>query len=115
MKSTFNPNFYRPRMEYTREMAEARLKDLGYTEFYFTGCSHSNGASFYFELKDGTKVRVSDHPLTGRRAFDYIDISIVPIKTLDSPFAARRKYIAGALTKSEYRAMCKNNGWIYRP
>lgn len=77
----FNPNFYRPNRNYTKEMAEARLKDLGYKNFTFKSVSYANGASFYFESEDGKEIRVSDHPLTGKRAFGTIQIDIVPRKT----------------------------------
>ena len=80
--SNFNADFYRPNRSYTREDAEGRLISKGVKNFSFTGVSYSNGTSFYFELNNGTKIRVSDHPLTGERAFDYVQISIVEIKKL---------------------------------
>ena len=80
--SNFNSNFYTSNTSYTREMAEARMIEKGYSNFSFLGSSFSNGASFYFELQDGRKVRVSDHKLTGNRAFNTIQIYIVEPKTL---------------------------------
>jgi hypothetical protein len=85
----FNPNFYKSNMSYTREFAEQRLISLGYKNFHFKGCSFSNGASFYFESEDGREIRVSDHPLTGRRSFDVIQVDIVPIKKF--PFKGGNK------------------------
>ena len=82
MKTNFNSDFYTTDRSYTREDAEGRLFAKGITNFTFTGQSYSNGASFYFELENGKKVRVSDHILTGNRSFDYIQISIVEIKKL---------------------------------
>lgn len=79
---TFNKSFYQPALEYTREIAEKRLSDLGYKNFSFTGHSYSNGASFYFEGEDGQKIRVSDHRLTGNRSFEYLQIDIVEKKTM---------------------------------
>lgn len=76
MKQKFNKNFYKPNFNYTREMAEQRLISLGYKDFIFKGCSYTFGASFYFYLEDGREIRVSDHPLTGKRAFEVIDIPI---------------------------------------
>ena len=74
----FNHNFYRPNMKYTREDAERVMRENGYTSFHFKGCSYSNGASFYFDVEGLDKeVRVSDHPLTGRRAFYVIELSLV--------------------------------------
>lgn len=79
----FNKSFYRSNFSYTREDAENKLRSLGYNNFTFKGCSYSNGASFYFDVEGLDKeVRVSDHPLTGRRAFDVIEISLVTIKKL---------------------------------
>lgn len=86
MKQKFKPNFYQPNFSYTREMAEQRLLDLGYKDFVFKGCSYTNGASFYFYHKDGREIRVSDHPLTGRRAFEVIDIPITEPKPLPTRF-----------------------------
>jgi len=85
----FNPSFYKPNRSYTREIAEQRLISLGYKGFQFKGCSFSNGASFYFESEDGREIRVSDHPLTGKRAFDVIQVDIVPIKKF--PFKGGNK------------------------
>lgn len=85
-KSNFNSNFYQPKIEYTREMAEARLTEKGFSGFRFTGSSHSNGASFYFEGVNGEKIRVSDHRLTGRRAFGLIQVDLVELEALPLPF-----------------------------
>lgn len=78
----FNNDFYTPNRKYTRDMAEARLLELGYKNFHFKSVSYSNGASFYFESEDGKEIRVSDHPLTGKRAFDFVQIAIVEPKVL---------------------------------
>jgi hypothetical protein len=80
--TSFNNNFYQPNKNYTREMAEQRLLSLGYDSFSFKSCSFTNGASFYFQGKEGQEIRVSDHPLTGNRAFETIDIAIVERKTI---------------------------------
>lgn len=79
---TFNSSFYQSNRNYTREIAEQRLISLGYKNFSFKSCSFSNGASFYFTSEGGQEIRVSDHKLTGKRAFNTIDVSIVEIKTL---------------------------------
>lgn len=113
--NTFNPNFYRSNRNYTKEMAEARLVELGYKNFTFKSVSYTNGASFYFESEDGKELRVSDHPLTGKRAFDTVKIDIVPVKTLENPFKIREKYVAGEISKKEYKAICKERGFIYKP
>jgi hypothetical protein len=80
--TSFNNSFYRPNFNYTREYAEARLTSLGYKNFSFTGSSFSNGASFYFQSESGQEIRVSDHPLTGKRAFDCIQVAIREIKSM---------------------------------
>jgi hypothetical protein len=80
--SNFNSNFYASNRTYTRQDAEERLIEKGIKEFAFTGQSYSNGASFYFEMNNGVKVRVSDHPLTGNRAFEYVQIPIREIKKI---------------------------------
>ena len=49
----FNSNFYKPNREYTKETAESVMESKGIKE-------------------DGTEYRVSDHHLTGRRAFDIV-------------------------------------------
>lgn len=113
--STFNSNFYQSNRNYTKEMAEARLVDLGYKNFTFKSVSYTNGASFYFESKDGEEIRVSDHPLTGKRALDIIQVAIVPIKVLPSPFKVREMYVKGEISKLEYKAICKENGFIFNP
>ena len=79
--ATFNSNFYKSNTKYTREDAEARLYSLGYKNFYFKSVSYSNGCSFYFISEDGKEIRVSDHPLTGKRAFETIQVSITNVKT----------------------------------
>lgn len=80
--SNFNSNFYASNRTYTRQDAEERLIEKGIKEFAFTGQSYSNGASFYFEMSNGVKIRVSDHPLTGSRSFDYVQISLIKISKL---------------------------------
>lgn len=84
--ANFNKNFFHPKTEYTREMAEDRLSEKGFTGFRFTGCSYSNGASFYFEGANGQKIRVSDHRLTGRRALGVIQVDLVELEALPLPF-----------------------------
>jgi hypothetical protein len=78
----FNQNFHQSNRNYTKEMAEEKMLQAGYSEFQFTGCSYANGASFYFTTSCGKEVRVSDHPLTGKRAFNFIQISLVEVKHL---------------------------------
>lgn len=87
--NAFNRDFYRPNRNYTREAAEQRLISLGYKDFHFKSASYANGASFYFESEDGQVIRVSDHPLTGKRAFDVIQVDIIPLQALPLPFKAR--------------------------
>lgn len=113
--NTFNSNFYQSNRNYTKEMAEARLVELGYKNFTFKSVSYTNGASFYFESEDGKDLRVSDHPLTGNRSFETIQIDIVPVKKLDTPFKIRDKYVAGEISKKEYKTICKERGFIYKP
>lgn len=113
--NTFNSNFYKANRSYTREIAEQRLISLGYKDFTFKSVSYTNGASFYFESEDGTEIRVSDHPLTGRRAFDVVQVDIVPVKTPPSPFKVREMYVKGEISKAEYKAICKENGFIFKP
>jgi hypothetical protein len=76
----FNSNFYQPNRNATVEQAIARLNKLGYKNFQFKSSSYSNGASFYFESESGEEIRVSDHILTGNRAFDTIQVSLYEIK-----------------------------------
>ena len=64
--------------------AEKVMTENGFTDFTFTGASYTNGASFYFTLCDNRKVRVSDHPLTGNRAFDVIQLSLFKVKEFTS-------------------------------
>lgn len=80
-KEMFNDNFFTP-TNYTRANAEAKMIEKGYSDFTFTGSSHTNGSSFYFELSDGRKVRVSDHDLTGKRAFEYIQINFKEVRKI---------------------------------
>lgn len=96
MKATqkFNENFYQPNYKYTRDFAEQRLIEKGFSNFHFTGCSYAHGASFYFILEDGRKVRVSDHPLTGNRAFDYIQVMLFDKKYLPTNEKREAKRIA---------------------
>lgn len=79
--ATFNNNFYKSNRNYTREMAEARLVELGYSNFEFKASSFTNGASFYFTSEDNKTIRVSDHILTGSRAFETIQVSFEEMKT----------------------------------
>jgi len=79
---SFNKNFYQPNTKATREMAEKRMLETGFKSFSFKGSSFSNGASFYFTLTDGREVRVSDHPLTGNRAFNVLEVNLYPVKKL---------------------------------
>ena len=83
--------------------------------FTFKSASYANGASFYFESEDGKEIRVSDHPLTCKRAFDVIQVDIVPVKTLPTPFKVREMYVKGEISEAEYKAICKENGFIFKP
>jgi len=111
----FNKNFYQPNRSYTREFAEQRLNSLGYKNFSFKSVSYTNGASFYFEGENGEELRVSDHRLTGDRAFNVIQIDLKEIKVLESPLALRKKYLSGEITKKEYKNICEEKGFIYKP
>ena len=111
----FNRNFYQSNNSATREMAENRLMKKGYKNFQFNSVSRTNGASFYFTGENGEELRVSDHPLTGSRAFNVIQIDLYEKKEHLSPIALRRKYIQNEITKKEYKKMCNDNGFIYRP
>lgn len=105
----FNPNFYQSNMKYTREDAERVMRENGYTSFHFKGCSYSNGASFYFDVEGLDKeVRVSDHPLTGRRAFDVIELSFVK-RGVGLPKVNKKKETSGVspFMKRVYDAMLK--------
>lgn len=113
--NTFNPKFYQPNRSYTREIAEQRLISLGFSNFTFKSASYANGASFYFESKDGQQIRVSDHRLTGKRAFDVIQVDIEEPKALPSPFKVREMYVKGEISKAEYKAICKEKGFIFKP
>jgi hypothetical protein len=99
MKAQFNSDFYTANKSYTREIAESKMTEKGYSNFTFTGCSYSNGASFYFTLEDGRKVRVSDHKLTGKRAFELIQISFV------EPSIGDKARTAKVLAKREQEAI----------
>lgn len=79
---TFNSNFYQPNTSATREMAEKRMVESGYTSFSFKASSFSNGASFYFTLDNGQEVRVSDHLLTGKRASETTQVALFPVKKM---------------------------------
>lgn len=114
MTTNFNNSFYTPNTKYTREMAEKVMRENGYNDFQFKSSSFSNGASFYFDV-NGMEVRVSDHPLTGNRAFNTVQLSLVKVKALPSPIAVRKQYLDGEITKKEYRAICKEWGFIYKP
>lgn len=78
----FNQRFYTPQTNYTRESAEKRLISLGYKNFSFKGSSYTNGASFYFTNEKGEEIRVSDHRLTGKRAFDCIQVDLIEVSTI---------------------------------
>ena len=80
--ATFNKNFYTPNTEATIEQAMDRLNELGYSNYTYKSMSRANGASFYFNLEDGKEIRVSDHRLTGNRAFDIIQVDLYEIKTV---------------------------------
>lgn len=114
MTTRFNNSFYTADRNYTREMAEQVMRDNGYNDFQFKSASFSNGASFYFDV-DGREVRVSDHPLTGNRAFETVQLSLVKVQVMVSPLDVRKQYLDGEITKKEYRAICKEKGFIYKP
>lgn len=82
-----NKNFFQPNLNYTKEIAEKRLHDLGFKNFSYKGSSFTNGASFYFTSENGKELRVSDHNLTGKRAEECTQIRIVEIKE----FPVRKK------------------------
>lgn len=102
---TFNNDFYQNNAKYTREQAESKMIENGYSNFHFKGCSFSNGSSFYFDV-DGKEVRVSDHILTGKRAFDTIQISFVEVKTLKTNIVKKTGGIS-ELMKAVYATMLK--------
>lgn len=82
--SNFNKAFFQPNRSYTRQMAEDKLISLGFTGLSFNGCSYENGASFYFTAENCEKeIRVSDHSLTGRRAFEYKQVNFVEPKMME--------------------------------
>ncbi len=116
----FNKDFFQPNRTNTREIAEARLIELGYSNFQYTGCSYANGSSFYFTSENGQEIRVSDHRLTGKRALEIIDISIVAEPTQErkdffNPMKVRKSYIAGEISKAEYKTICKERGFSFKP
>lgn len=80
----FNRSFYTPEKRYTAQEAEQKMIEKGYTSFSLTGSSFTNGSSFYFETSTGEKVRVSDHSLTGNRAFEYTQIRFVEPKLMSA-------------------------------
>lgn len=82
--NAFSKNFYQSNKTYTVKMATEKLISLGYSDFQFKSCSFANGASFYFTSKDGQEIRVSDHPLTGKRATTTIQVSLVEVKKLSA-------------------------------
>jgi hypothetical protein len=99
----FNSNYYQVNKRYTKEMAEQRLIEKGYSKFSFKSASFSNGASFYFTLENGQELRVSDHSLTGKRSFNTIEILFIEPKVLqmkrvidDKPFKLTQEMIATA-------------------
>ncbi len=105
MKATnFNSNFYQANKSYNREFAENVLIQKGYSNFDFTGCSYSNGASFYFVLEDGRKVRVSDHNLTGKRAFEYIQVRLVE-PVYFKPAQCPKKLAKAEKERAEFKAL----------
>lgn len=112
--NNFNSNFFQSNAKYTREIAEQRLISLGYKNFTFKSASFSNGASFYFESEDGKEIRVSDHILTGNRAFETIQVAIEEVKMLENPLKIREKYLAGEISKKEYKQICKERGFIFK-
>ncbi len=82
--NTFNKNFFQSNRSYTRQMAEDKLKSLGMIVISFNSCSYEHGASFYFNCENCDKeVRVSDHDLTGKRAFEYKQISFIEKKFME--------------------------------
>lgn len=89
--SKFNPNFFRPNTEATVEQATQRLIDLGYSNFHYKSMSRSNVASFYFTSENGEEIRVSDHRLTGNRAFNTIQVDLYEVKTSDSSIRRKRE------------------------
>jgi len=82
----FNSNFYQSNNSYTREMAEAILTKKGFKNVTYKSSSFANGASFYFESEMGREIRVSDHKLTGKRAFDTIQVDLVERKMFQPNF-----------------------------
>jgi len=89
----FNSNFFQADRSYTREIAEAILVKKGFKNFTFKSSSFSNGASFYFESENGKEIRVSDHCLTGRRAFETIQVDLVERKTLQAKPVQKSNFV----------------------
>lgn len=103
--NNFNKNFFTLNTSYTREMAEQRLLSLGYLNFTFNSASFSNGSSFYFTSDKGETLRVSDHALTGKRAFETIQIRIVESKTLPTN---RKRIESDFMAKLNAKIAAKN-------
>lgn len=116
---TFNKEFFKPNRVYTREMAEHKLIEKGFKNFQFKSASYTHGASFYFTSEDGKEIRVSDHPLTGDRALETIQVSLVEYKTfpfkrkeksiesLTDQFKAQLKIELKSCSKGIYPSICK--------
>ena len=100
--SNFNNKFYSPNTSYTREDAEKVMKENGYTDFQFKSCSFSNGASFYFDV-NGKEIRVSDHPLTGKRAFNTIQLSLLKKSVIKANI--KKEEGVSDMMKRVYKAM----------
>lgn len=98
----FNEDFFKPNNTATLQQAEEKLKSLGFKNFQFKSVSRTNGVSFYFVSESGQEIRVSDHPLTGKRAHNTIDIplfdrkKISPTKKETSGFKLTPEMIAAA-------------------
>lgn len=104
--TNFNHKAFKPNVEATLEMAERRLIDNGYKNFTFKSVSRTNGVSFYFLSENGEEIRVSDHFLTGRRAFTTIQVSLFELKKLK---AIKKQQIDSDLDKRIKEAIKKNN------
>lgn len=107
----FNANAYKPNRNYTREIAEQKLISLGYKNFHFKSVSYINGASFYFESEDGKELRVSDHILTGKRAFNTVQIDLVErgAFTISDEAKAKREKEAADFQKRLQEMISKRN------
>lgn len=111
----FNNSFYQPNRNYTIEMAESRLNDLGYKNYSFNSSCYTNGASFYFTSENGETIRVSDHELTGCRAFNTIQVSLIekPKVSIFQRYEIAGKMLQNSeISKSEYKSICKEIGMI---